>query len=105
MPDCEKCPYLSRIERLEQDMDKNRESHSEFWDRINSLEKGKELNLEKITQALEKIKSVDAKIDRLSDQITKLVSAPSENWNTITKTTITAVVSAIVGAVMMLILK
>lgn len=64
MPDCEKCPYLSRIERLEQDMDKNRESHSEFWDRINSLEKGKELNLEKITQALEKIKGVDAKIDK-----------------------------------------
>lgn len=64
MPDCEKCPYLSRIERLEQDMDKNRESHSEFWDRINSLEKGKELILEKITQALEKIKGVDAKIDK-----------------------------------------
>lgn len=105
MPDCEKCPYLSRIERLEQDMDKNRESHSEFWDRINTLDKKGDLNLQKIIQALDSIKGVDAKIDKLSDQITKLVSAPSENWNTITKTTITAVVSAIVGAVMMLILK
>ena len=105
MLDCEKCPYLYRLEQVERDIEKNKETHSEFWDRINALDKGKELNFEKITQALEKIKGVDEKIDKLSVQINNLLSAPSENWNTVTKTAITAVVSAVVGAVMMLILK
>lgn len=99
---CNNCPLLSRVERLEQDMKHNSDTHSEMFHDINELKQGKAINFEKIGTTLEKVEKIEQKVDQL---VLQLSSAPAKNWDAVVKSSIAAVVGALVGSFMTLIIK
>lgn len=102
---CNNCQLIPRVERLEQDMQRNSETHSKMYEDINELKQGKVVNLEKISATLEKVEKIEEKMDHISTQLGQLSSAPAKNWEVVVRSSITAVIGALVGAFMMLALK
>ena len=99
---CNNCPLLSRVERLEQDMKHNSDTHSEVFHDINDLKQGKAINFEKISTTLDPAEKIELTVDQL---VLQLSSAPSKYRDAFVKSSITAVDGALVGSFMTLIIK
>ena len=95
--DCTNCGLRERIESLEstlkESLEKSSKSRESIYNRLNLLERSDSANNQRFERILEKL-------DELSDKVEELAKKPGENWQTATKTALTAFVSALVGAVM-----
>ena len=94
--DCTNCGLRDRIESLENLLkeanEKNSKARESIYSRLNHLERSDSANEERFKRILDKIEELSEKVDELAKK-------PGENWQTVTKTSLTAFVSAIVGAI------
>lgn len=90
---CENCAMQQRIEALEKDMEKNSIQHGEFYKRFGQLE-----NFEARTD--EKYNNIMREIEKMSETLEELKSAPAKNWNAVVSAAISGIVGAVIGFVM-----
>lgn len=94
MDNCkDQCMLASRVERLEEDFQKEKEArhetHKEFYTRIRELEKAQSVNKEKLD-------NIEGKIDGVDEKLDALLAKPGKRWESIVAAAISAIVSGIV---------
>lgn len=93
----ENCMLVARVDRLEEDLQKEKETrhetHKEFYSRIRELEKAQSVNQEKLDQ-------IEGKIDGMDGKLDTLLSKPGKRWESV----VAAVIAALAGGIMTFIL-
>ncbi len=82
-----------RIAALEKDMEKNSQQHGEFYKRFGQLESFQ-------ARTDEKYNNIMREIEKMSETLEELKSAPAKNWNTVVSSAISGIVGAVVGFLM-----
>jgi chromosome segregation ATPase len=87
---CEKCNLEQRVAALEKDIERNSEQHKEFYARFGSLE-----NFQARTD--EKYSNIMREIEKMSETLESLKSAPAKNWNAVVSAAISSIVGVVIG--------
>lgn len=90
---CENCMMEQRIAALEKDMEKNSVQHGEFYKRFGNLESFQARTDEKYTNIMREI-------EKMSETLEELKSAPARNWNAVVSAAISGIVGAVIGFLM-----
>ena len=95
MPDnCrEACPYLHRIETLEQDSERNKRAHKDFYDR-------REKSHTSVALIEERIGQVKADTEEIKLAVQELRAKPGKRWDGIVDKLIWAVLGGVVAFLM-----
>lgn len=93
----ENCMLVARVERLEEDLQKEKETrhetHKEFYNRIRELEKVQSVNQEKLD-------NIEGKIDGMDGKLDTLLEKPGKRWESV----VAAVIAALAGGIVTFIL-
>lgn len=98
---CENCAMEQRVANLEKSIEsyaaeqkkyeeKNSTQHGEFYKRFGNLE-----NFEARTD--EKYNNIMREIEKMSETLEELKSAPARNWNAVVSAGISGIVGAVIG--------
>lgn len=84
----EACPYLHRIEALEQDSERNKRSHKDFYDRLEKSHTSVALIEERICQ-------IKADTEEIKLAVQELRAKPGKRWDGIVDKLIWAVLGGV----------
>lgn len=90
---CENCVMEQRVAALEKDMEKNSQQHGEFYKRFGQLESFQ-------ARTDEKYNNIMREIEKMSETLEELKSAPAKNWNTVVSSAVSGIVGAVIGFLM-----
>lgn len=84
------CPYLQRIESLERDNEHNKDTHKEFYGKLEAS---------RTTVALieERIRQIKADTEEIKVSVQELKDKPGKRWESIVEKAIWAVAAAVIA--------
>lgn len=99
MPECNQkdCPLTPRVERLEQENNRNTETHKEIFGRLNEVEKINAVQEAHYKAIMEKLDDLAQKHDILNKKLEALEAKPGKRWDSITDKAIWAIVASVIA--------
>ena len=90
------CPLTPRVEALERTNEQHGKTHREFYNRLNSLERGEAAQAEQYKAILEKLDGLTQKHDALNAKLSELEAKPGKRWEALAEKALWAVCAAVI---------
>lgn len=98
MNECsENCPLEPRVAALERANEQHGKTHREFYNRLNSLERGEAAQAEQYKAILEKLDALTRRHDELNRKLSELESRPAKRWEGLVEKALWAVAAAVIA--------
>lgn len=91
------CPLEPRISALERANEQHGKTHREFYNRLNSLERGEAAQAEQYKNILEKLDGLTQKHDALNAKLSELEAKPAKRWEGLVEKALWAVCAAVIA--------
>lgn len=91
------CPLTPRVEALERNNEQHGKTHREFYNRLNSLERGEAAQVERYKAIMEKLDGLTQKHDALNAKLSELEAKPGKRWEALAEKALWAVCAAVIA--------